>query len=151
MLVPYFGEFMVSVVPLELHLNYCSHKCAFCFANLNSPDRRADVKQIMALLTKYRTRRTLEAKLLQWGFPTLFSNLVDPFAVSNARQALPLIEVYQQLGLPLAYQTKGAGKGQACADALALAAGGICQSPRSTRATASGSSRARRRLPAASR
>ena len=41
MIVPYWGELFVSPAPLEMTLNHCSHACAYCFANLNDPQRRA--------------------------------------------------------------------------------------------------------------
>lgn len=39
MLDVYYGEFLINPIPLELSLNYCSHKCAYCFANVNQPGR----------------------------------------------------------------------------------------------------------------
>lgn len=105
--VPYAGEFLVSPAATELSLNWCSHDCSYCFANLNQPKRRADYKAIMGLLSEFRTRTTSEAIYLQQGFPTLISNRVDPFAKSNARLALPIIETMAELGLPMAFQTKG--------------------------------------------
>lgn len=106
----YWGEFMVSPVPLELSFNYCSHKCAYCFANLNNPNRWADVKKTMRLLVDYQNRETLEALLLKEGYPVLVSNRVDPFASSNYQQALPVMAAMTEMGIPLAIQTKG-GKG----------------------------------------
>jgi DNA repair photolyase len=110
MITPYFGEFLVSPVPLELSLNYCTHKCAYCFANLNKPDRRADLGPIMNLLKEFRERRSLPALLLQEGFPVLMSNKVDPFAASNWQPTLQLLRVMAEIGIPVAFQTKG-GKG----------------------------------------
>jgi DNA repair photolyase len=107
---PYFGEFLISPIPLELSLNYCSHKCAYCFANLNKPDRRASMTPIMNLLRDYRNRDTLQARLLQAGYPVLFSNKVDPFAASNYKQALPIARTLVDLDIPIAWQTKG-GRG----------------------------------------
>ena len=106
----YWGEFLVSPIPLELSFNYCSHKCAYCFANLNSPNRWADVKKTMRLLSDYQQRETLEAKLLQQGYPVLISNRVDPFAASNYQQALPVMAALNEMGIQMCIQTKG-GKG----------------------------------------
>jgi DNA repair photolyase len=58
---PYWGEFLISPIPLELSLNYCSHKCAYCFANLNDPKRTSDVKAIMRFLSDYLERETPQA------------------------------------------------------------------------------------------
>jgi len=106
----YVGEFLVSPIPLELSLNYCSHKCAYCFANLNKPDRKADVKALYRYFSAYKEKEDLKSRLLKQGYPVLFSNKVDPFAGSNYQQALPIIEVMLSMGIPIAWQTKG-GKG----------------------------------------
>ncbi len=106
----FYGEFLVSPIPLELSFNYCSHKCAYCFANLNKPDRWADVKAVTRLLQDYRNRETLTAQLLKAGYPVLISNRVDPFAASNYQQAVPIITTMAEMGIPLALQTKG-GRG----------------------------------------
>lgn len=106
----YWGEFLVSPIPLELSLNYCSHKCAYCFANLNNPNRWADVKRTMRFLADYQQRQTVEATLLKEGYPVLISNRVDPFASSNYQQALPMMAALNEMGIQIAIQTKG-GKG----------------------------------------
>jgi len=108
--LPFYGEFLVSPIPLELSFNFCSHGCRYCFANLNKPNRRADIKATMNLLANYRQRSTLEAVLLREGYPVLISNRVDPFADSNYRQTLPIFELLSELNIPVAIQTKG-GKG----------------------------------------
>lgn len=106
MLEPYWGEFLVSPIPLELALNYCSFKCAYCFANLNLPTRTANVTAIMNLLADYPNRTTLAARLLQQGYPVLISNKVDPFAHSNIKQSLPIMRHMVRLGIPLSIQTR---------------------------------------------
>lgn len=106
----YWGELFVNPVPLELSLNYCSHKCLYCFANLNKPDRTADVAATMRLLSNYRTRKSLAAKFLQMGYPVLISNRVDPFANSNYKQALPIMRTMAEIGVPIEIQTRG-GRG----------------------------------------
>lgn len=108
--VPFYGEFLVSPIPLELSFNFCSHVCRYCFANLNKPNRRADIKATMNMLANYRQRTTLEAVLLKEGYPVLISNRVDPFANSNYLQTLPIFELLSELNIPVAIQTKG-GKG----------------------------------------
>lgn len=110
MLNPYYGEFLLSPIPLELSLNYCSHKCAYCFANLNKPDRRADINGIFRLLANYQTRACLSAELLRRGMPVLISNKVDPFAASNFKLTLPILQTLSAMGIKVAFQTKG-GKG----------------------------------------
>ena len=63
----YWGEFLTSPAPMELSLNYCSHGCEYCFANINTPDRKADVKAILRLLRDYPTRAPVVASLLRSG------------------------------------------------------------------------------------
>lgn len=107
MIDPYFGEFLVNPVPLEMGLNYCSHGCSYCFANLNQRSRTANVKQIMALLSDYPNRKTLTAQLLRQGYPVLVSNRVDLLATSNAHVGLPIVRTMVELGIPLSFQTRG--------------------------------------------
>ena len=106
----YYGEFAISPVPIELSFNWCSHNCGYCFANLNKPDRKANIKGTLNMLSEMHKRQTLEAYLLREKYPVLISNRVDPFAVSNYRQSLPIIELLTQLDIPVAFQTKG-GRG----------------------------------------
>jgi DNA repair photolyase len=106
----YYGEFLVSPVPLELSFNWCSHGCRMCFANLNKPGRWADIKRTKNLLAQFASRRSFEAVLLKLGYPVLVSNRTDPFAASNFQQSVPLLEEMAQLGIPVAIQTRG-GRG----------------------------------------
>ena len=107
MLVEYHGEFLTSPVPLEMSLNFCSHKCNYCFSNLSEPDRKADVKRIMRLLRDYPERNTVVAMLLKAGYPVVVSNRVDPFAASNYKVMLPILELMRDMEIDVAIQTKG--------------------------------------------
>jgi DNA repair photolyase len=107
MLSPYYGAFMYHPIPLHLELNYCSHICSYCFANLNSPKRRTDMSQVMGLMKDYKNRDSLVARLLQDKYPVLMSNLVDPFAASNYKQTLPFLEWLTGEGIPVSFQTRG--------------------------------------------
>jgi hypothetical protein len=89
----YSGEFLISPAGLELSMNWCGHDCSYCFANLNKPNRRADLASIMGLLANFRSRQTREARLMQAGVPLLVSNHVDVFAGTNAEQFEPIWEV----------------------------------------------------------
>lgn len=106
----FFGEFLMQPTPLECSFNYCSHNCAYCFANLNKPDRSANIGATERLLEDFPNRKTLEATLLQQGYGILISNRVDPFAASNYREAVPIMRRMTELNIPIALQTKG-GKG----------------------------------------
>ncbi len=119
LLKTYWGGFLHnSCLPLELTLNLCSHRCAYCFANLNSPNRKVedeDLDATLNLLQDFRNRNSYEAWLLQQGYGVVFSNKTDPFAVSNERAdlSLRLIELMQLQGIPIAFQTKGGRKAMA--------------------------------------
>jgi DNA repair photolyase len=108
----YAGEFLISPAGLELSMNWCGHDCTYCFANLSKPKRRADIPQIIGLLSDYRNRKSREATLLQAGVPLLVSNHVDPFAGTNATQFEPIWELCVNLGIELTWQTRGAHKPQ---------------------------------------
>lgn len=104
---PFYGEFLVSPVPLELDLDFCSHKCSYCFANLSKPGRRIHWPSLFNLLKDYQNRDTLTARLLQQGYPVLISNKSDPFAASNAEAAYATICQMTELSIPIALQTRG--------------------------------------------
>ena len=104
----YAGEFLTSPAGLELSMNWCGHACTYCFANLSKPNRRADIRGTVGLLSEFRQRRSREAKLLQAGVPLLVSNHVDPFAGSNAAQFEPIWQLCVELGVELTWQTRGA-------------------------------------------
>ncbi len=110
MINPYVGEFLINPCPLELSFNYCSHKCSYCFANLNQPNRKFDALKVMRFIAHYKERNTLAAHLLKQGYPVVVSNKVDPFASSNYLQSVPVLEVLTALGIPVQIQTKG-GRG----------------------------------------
>jgi DNA repair photolyase len=114
---PFWGEFLTSPIPLDLALNYCSHSCAFCFANLNSPKRTADVPKIERLFDDHIDRSSVPARLLQEGYPVLLSNRVDPFANSNYKISLALIDKMVADGIRVAIQTRG---GRGVDEALAM-------------------------------
>lgn len=104
------GEFLVSPVPLQLSLNYCSHSCSYCFANLNKPNRAAKSKEIQSQLKNYHNQNNLVANLMREKYPVLISNLVDPFATSNYGIAVPVMEQLTDLEIPVCIQTRG-GRG----------------------------------------
>ena len=110
MIEPYWGELLTSPCPLEMSLNYCSHKCAYCFANLNKPDRKADAARISRFIADFRNRKSWAATLMKNQYPIVISNRVDPLAVSNDAIALPLTQQLVEIGCPVAIQTKGGRK-----------------------------------------
>lgn len=104
---PYYGEFFVSCVPLEMGGNFCSHNCSYCFANLNNRQRQLDVAKTVSLIKSRQNRESLEAQLLRLGYPVLISNKVDPFSKSNYRDMVPIMELLTQEGIGIAIQTRG--------------------------------------------
>lgn len=110
MIYPYVGDFLISPVPLQLSFNYCSHKCSYCFANLNAPNRTFDLKEFQTQLKGIHTNNSLPSLLLRNKYPVVLSNLVDPFATSNYGVAVPTIEMLTSMGIPVSLQTRG-GKG----------------------------------------
>ena len=109
MIEPFAGNLLNSPIPLELALNYCSHKCGYCFANLNQPDRQADVDAIMKSIRKMYSGESeaITSAFLREKRPVCLSNRVDPFATSNYAIATPIVELLTQLGVPVQLQTKG--------------------------------------------
>lgn len=117
MIQSYSGEFTISPIPLEMSLNYCSHACAYCFANLNSPNRKYDANKFINDIKNCKKNKSLKSRLLAEGYSVLLSNRVDPFAHSNWRQSLQAIELLHSNGNKIAFQTKG---GQGIDEALDL-------------------------------
>lgn len=110
MIEPFFGEFLIHPAPLDATLNYCSHKCAYCFANLNHPKRRYAEAKTYRLLNDLDQRQGLAAALLRDRYPVVLSNRVDPFAATNYRQSIPLLEHLLSRMIPVTIQTRG-GRG----------------------------------------
>lgn len=117
MIVPFWGEFMVSPPALEWSLNYCSHGCSYCFANLNTPTRKGDASKALRQVADIGKRKTLTDFLLRNKYPIVVSNKVDAFSESNYREMLPVLLTMIEEGVPLQFQTKGAHEGGAM-DAL---------------------------------
>ena len=117
-LVPYFGEFLLVPWALELSLiEPCDYACSYCFAILGDRGRKhygrstgahaSGVKQALSLLQNAHKRKTLEAHLINNKYPVLMSNRTDPFGRKNRVQSLALIEIMREMGIPMAFQTKG--------------------------------------------
>lgn len=104
---PFWGELGHVPVPMEVSHNFCSHKCAFCFANLNSPNRKADVEGIFRQLKNYRNQSSFASLLLQKKMAVAVSNKTDPFAHSNYKITLPMLELMAQDKIPVFMQTRG--------------------------------------------
>lgn len=110
MLRHYCGEYLVSPVGVHLGLNFCSHNCYYCFANLNQPRRRADFGETMRVLRKAASdepSRNVAVNLLRQGQRILVSNDSDPFAVSNSDAFQQIHDFARERGFLFAFQTRG--------------------------------------------
>ena len=110
MIRPYFGEFLVSPVPIHFGLNYCSHGCHYCFANLNNPTRRADypaTKNFIDAVINGKAQKNLSVQYAKLGYPVLASNDSDPFAKSNEHQFASVFDALTDAGVALTFQTRG--------------------------------------------
>lgn len=106
----YEGEFLISPVPVHLGLNYCSHSCFYCFANLNKPGRRGGWESVNAYL-KRRASGKPPTNLLDWylskGYPILCANDSDPFAKSNGTAFRQCLNALHDAGCRFVFQTRG--------------------------------------------
>lgn len=110
---PYTGEYLVSPVPVHLGLNYCSHNCFYCYANLNNPDRRADYNKVINVanaVANGKQMKNLSVRYLQEGYPIMVSNDSDPFAKSNFEQFASIFDVFTDIGTRFVFQTRGGAK-----------------------------------------
>lgn len=110
---PYTGEYLVSPVPVHLGLNYCSHNCFYCYANLNNPDRRADYERINKVINNVangKQMKDLSVNFLQMGYPIMVSNDSDPFAKSNFEQFSSIFDAFSDIGTRFVFQTRGGNK-----------------------------------------
>lgn len=107
MIQPFWGEFLVSPSPLEWSLNYCSHACVYCFANLNSPTRKGDASKALRQVADIGKRATLTDLFLRNHYPVCVANKSDPFSESNYRETVPVLCALRDAGVPLQFQTKG--------------------------------------------
>lgn len=110
MIKPYYGEFLIIPMPLELSLERCSNNCHYCFSNLNGYRMKDSLKSILNHLSKFNSRKDQGSFLLRNKYSLCFSNRSDPFCDANYKTAYSLCEIFTELGIDVAYQTKG-GKG----------------------------------------
>lgn len=96
-----------SPVPIQFTGNYCSHNCSYCFANINNPKRKLDIKAVTSQLKNYQKRNDLPNYFLREKYPLLISNNIDPFSKSNQPFVNDLIYQLQDIGVPVALATRG--------------------------------------------
>ena len=101
------NSFLDNPVPLQLTLNYCSHGCSYCFANLNNPQRKADIKGILSQLKNHNKRNDLVSYYLREKYPLLISNNIDPFSKNNYKLTEQIVDVMLDLDIPVQLNTRG--------------------------------------------
>jgi len=101
------NSFLLNPVPLQLTLNYCSHGCAYCFANLNNPKRKADLPGILSQLKNYKNRSDIVSFYLKEKYPLLISNNIDPFSKNNYKLTEQILDVLLDLEIPIQLNTRG--------------------------------------------
>ncbi|MGA1024460.1 MAG: hypothetical protein ACO3S8_07250 [Aquiluna sp.] len=117
MLKPYLGELLLVPYPLELSLvEPCDYGCRYCFAILGDRARRNykggkkeanGLRDTVQFLSTAHKRRSLEAHLFNHRYPVLMSNRTDPFGRKNRAATISLLELFQDMEVPVAFQTKG--------------------------------------------
>jgi DNA repair photolyase len=101
---------LLSPIPLQYTGNYCSHKCTYCFANINNPKRKTDIAKLNSLLKGYKNRSDITSYFMREKYPIIISNNIDPFSASNQPFVNNLIDTLSELEIPVALATRG-GKG----------------------------------------
>lgn len=107
MITAFWGELFQYPIPLELSHSYCSNKCAYCFAKLNNPNRKAEVAKVANQLKNYHHKKDMISLLMQNKQAVCVSNKTDPFAQSNYLIAVPQIDTLLELDIPVSFHTRG--------------------------------------------
>lgn len=104
----YTGEYLISPFVLHFGMNWCSHGCAYCFANLNRPARRAEAGDLLRIAGWFeRGSSCIEYQAMRAGHPVMTANDSDPCAKSNAPTFAALREASHKHKFRLVYQTRG--------------------------------------------
>jgi len=107
----YTGEYLTNPAAVHLGLNWCTHNCWYCFANLNQPDRRADYDEVNRTLKNVLARndsiKHLPTRLILSGHPILTANDSDPFAKSNDAQFATIFDAFTDAEVRFVFQTRG--------------------------------------------
>lgn len=99
--------FLSSPVPIQFTGNYCSHGCTYCFANINNPKRKLDLKAVASQLRNFHKRDDLSSFFMREKYPLLISNNIDPFSKSNQPFVNELILTLKDLEIPVVLATRG--------------------------------------------
>lgn len=99
--------FLFNPIPIQFTGNYCSHGCTYCFANINNPKRKLDVKAVTSQLRNYKSRNDLPSFYMREKYPMLLSNNIDPFSKSNQPFCNDLIRTLTEAEIPVVLATRG--------------------------------------------
>lgn len=97
-------------MPLELSLERCSNACHYCFSNLNGYQMKNSFQSVLNHLANFCGRKDHGSLLLRHNYSLCFSNRSDPFCEANYKNSVKLCEIFAEVGIDVAFQTKG-GKG----------------------------------------
>lgn len=103
----FWGEFLISPMPLEWSDIGCSNACFYCFVSMRRNQKCDDLKKTISLVSNFHDRKTAVAYLLQQHAPVLISNRSDPFANGNFSRSSGLLSILVSLGIGVSIQTKG--------------------------------------------
>lgn len=106
----YSGEYLISPVGVHFGLNWCTHNCGYCFANLNNPNRRGDWKGAYNAIKAAASKdeyANIAVNLLRAGYDILCANDSDPFAKSNADAFGEVYKLARDYGFHFSFQTRG--------------------------------------------
>lgn len=106
MLAPYYGEFMIIPMPVELSLERCSNLCGYCFSNLNNYRLKVSIQSIFNHVAHFNQRNDPASRLIKAGYPICMSNRSDLFCERNYKNAITLLQVMAELEIDVAFQTK---------------------------------------------
>lgn len=101
--------FLSSPIATNINLNYCSHGCSYCFANINYPKRKANLTEILRLLKGIERNKCkdLVSYYLANKYPLMVSNNIDPFSKSNYSLFNQIGTFLLELGVPMFIATRG--------------------------------------------
>jgi DNA repair photolyase len=112
MITPYYGEILFYPVPLELSPAPCGYGCAYCFVRHNGTVIRPSSRAIGNLVAERSSRKSIQARLLDEGYPVLLSNRTDPFCPAVWPMARYAVQVLADAGNRCCFQTKGGSMGK---------------------------------------
>lgn len=97
---------LTNVALIELGLNTCSNRCAYCAIQGNRSKGESFESILNKLQGRFRSPDSFTAQLYNSGHPITFSNRTDPFCKSNFELSIPVLEVLNERKNGVVIQTK---------------------------------------------